>query len=67
MGHVPYNLAPLLSKFLKRDVNKAVAEVTGDRVNRGAGYGLEIPCVYKLYGPKAYIDRFSCIVRERDL
>ena len=67
VGHVPYNIAPLLSKFLKRDVNKAVAEVTGDRVNRGAGYGLEIPCVYKLYGPKAYIDRFSCIVRERDL
>ena len=25
---------------------KAFAEVTGEKVNRGAGYRLEIPCVY---------------------
>ena len=42
VGHVPYNLAPSLSQFLRRDVNKAFAEVTGGKVNRGAGYGLEI-------------------------
>ena len=35
VGQVPYNLAPLVSKFLKRDVNKAVAEVTGDHVKGG--------------------------------
>lgn len=29
--------------------------MTGQSVNRGAGYGLEIPVVYHLYGPKAYI------------
>ena len=28
----------------------------GERVNRGAGYGLEVPCVYRLYGPRVYID-----------
>ena len=28
---------------LKRDVNKALV---GEKVNRGAGYGLEIPCEY---------------------
>ena len=27
-----------------------------DKINRGAGYGLEVPCVYRLYGPKVYID-----------
>ena len=32
VGHVPYNLAPYLSRFLARDVNKAFAEVTGERV-----------------------------------
>ena len=48
-GHVPYNLAPLLSQFLRRDFNKGTCEVTGDKLNRGAGYGLEIPCVYRLY------------------
>ena len=31
----------------------------GEKVNRGAGYGLEIPCVYRLYGPKVYIDRMK--------
>ncbi len=47
VGHVPYNLASRLFQFLRRDVNKAFAEVTGAKVNRGAGYGLEIPCIYK--------------------
>ena len=61
VGHVPYNLAPYLSRFLARDVNKAFAEVTGEKVNRGAGYGLEIPCVYRLYGPKIYVDKMKQI------
>ena len=56
---VPFNLAPYLSRFLARDVNKAFAEVTGEKVNRKAGYGLEIPCVYRLYGPKAYVDKMK--------
>ena len=50
VGHVPYNLAPTLSAFLRREVNKGFAIVAGDKVNRGAGYGLEIPCTYRLYG-----------------
>lgn len=50
VGHVPYNLAPYFSRFLAKDVNKAFAEVTAGKVNRGAGYGLEIPCVYRMYG-----------------
>ena len=59
VGHVPYNLAPWLSQFLLRDVNKAFAEVTGQKLNRG--YGLEVPCihVYRLYGPKVYIDKIK--------
>ena len=56
-GHVPYNLAPYLSQFLARDVNKAFAEVTGEKVNRGAGYRLEIPCVYRVYGPKTDVNK----------
>ena len=36
----------------RRDVNKTFDRVTGGKVNRGAGYGLEIPCVYQFYGPK---------------
>ena len=36
---------PSISHFFKRDVNKAFAKVVGEKVNRGAGYGLEIPCM----------------------
>ena len=57
VGHIPYNVAPIVSLFLKRDVNKAFARVTREKINRGAGYGLEIPCVYQFYGPNAYIDK----------
>ena len=62
VGHVPFNLAPSISQFLRREINKAFAEVIGGKVNRGAGYGLEIPCIYHLYGPKAYIDKFKELV-----
>ena len=53
VGHVSYNLAGSISHFLRHEVNKAFAEVIGAAVNRGAGYGLEVPCIYRLYGPKA--------------
>ena len=51
--------------FLKRDINKAFAEVKSKPINRGAGFGLEISCVYYLYGvygPKIYIDKMKEIV-----
>ena len=47
---IPFNLAPIILAFLKRSCNKGLVEVTGNRVNRGAGYGLEIPCKYHFYG-----------------
>ena len=56
------NLAPKLFQFLRRDVNKAFMEVTGPKVNRGTGYGLEIPCLYHLYGPSMYINRMEELV-----
>ena len=62
MRHVPFNLAPIFSYFLQRDFNKASLEIIGDRINRGAGYGVEVSCVYRLYGPKAYVDKIRVIV-----
>ena len=62
VGHMPYNIAPVVSHFLKRTVNKGLVEVTGARVNRGAGYGVEIPCKYRLYGTKDYIDRLQELI-----
>ena len=63
VGHVPYNLALSISLFLKRDHGyKALAKVISEKDNRGARYGLEIPCEYHLYGPKPYIDKMKKLV-----
>lgn len=61
VGHVPINLAPLFSHFLKRSFNKGTAEIIGEIVNHGAGYGLEVPCIYRPYGPKDYIKRTRAV------
>jgi len=57
VGHVPFKLSAIISLFLRRDVNKPFARVTGGRAYRGAGYGLDISCVYQFYGPKPHIDK----------
>ena len=61
VGHIPFNLAPIVSAFLRRSTNRAIAEVTGSKVNRGAGYGLEVPCKYHFFGPKEYIDKLRTL------
>ena len=55
VGHIFLNISAVVSCFLQRDFNKGFTIVTGDRVNRGAGYGLEVPCTYKFYGPELYV------------
>ena len=37
------------------EINSARVIIKGKRVNRGAGYGLEVPCEYHFEG-----DNFSC-------
>ena len=37
-------------------------EITGRKVNRGAGYGLEVPCVYRFHGPEQYLGRFKGVL-----
>lgn len=64
VGHVPYNIAAAISQFLKRDCNKGFVQVNGNKVNRGAGYGLEVPCTYRLYGPRPFIERITQIVQS---
>ena len=49
VGHVPKLMAIWLAKFLKRATNIGKVVIKGKRVNRGSGYGLEIPCEYQLW------------------
>ena len=62
VGRVPANLAPIFSPFLIRDFNTITATITGIRVNRGAGLSIEVPCHYKLHGPKCYADRVKVLL-----
>ena len=55
IGHLPELMALDLTKFLKRPKNSGTVTVKGKKVNRGAGYGSELPCEYLFYGEK-----FSC-------
>jgi len=54
IGHVPKLMAIWLTKFLKRATDFGKAVIRGKRVNRGGGYGLEIPCEFHFTG-----DEFS--------
>ena len=68
VGHVPYNIASVISQFLTRGCNKGFVQVNGNKVNRGAGYGLEVPCTapctYRLYDPRPFIERITQIVQS---
>ena len=56
VGHVPKNLSNIMNRFTKIPSCSLRCKVTGKRVNRGAGYGLEIPVVYELIGPEKAVD-----------
>ena len=55
IGHIPKLMALWVTKFLKRATNSGTVVITGKRINRGAGYGVELPCQYTFQG-----DEFSC-------
>ena len=57
-----HTLALVVSTFFKRGLNKGLVEVTGTTVNRGGGYGLEIPCNYHFYGSKSFIKKLQRLV-----
>ena len=62
VGHVPKNLALHFSFFLARDFNKGFCEVASVRMDRGGGYGVEIPCIFKLYGPKQFVELLERLI-----
>jgi hypothetical protein len=63
VGHVPRAVSRTVSFFLRKDESVGFCEVTGEIVNRGAGLGLEIPCVYRFYGRLAYIERLKNLLQ----
>ena len=64
MGYVPYEIAATISHFLKGDLNKGTVKITGTQINRGACFGLEVPCTYRFYGPAAYIQKAQEVIES---
>ncbi|KAJ7382078.1 hypothetical protein OS493_037312 [Desmophyllum pertusum] len=62
VGHISLCLLRIVSSFLNRVNHKATAEICGKRINRGAGLGLEIPVIYKIYGERKYLDRLDELI-----
>ena len=72
-GHVPFLYSSTFKKFLSLPNRTTRALVTGKRINRGAGYGLEIPAEYVFYGNeeafqwvKKNLDNIDVNVNKKD-
>lgn len=63
IGHVPKLMSTWLTKFLKRLSNSGKVIIKGKRVNRGSGYGLELPCEYHFQGDNSRI-RSPVLIRR---
>ena len=55
VGKIPHNISKFSSMFLTVPSTSIEVEVLGKRVNRGSGYGLEIPVKYRYYGQEKLI------------
>ena len=56
----------MFKRFLSLPQTSIRAEVVGNRVNRGAGHGLEVPVRYYFYGPRKAIMWANKRISEAD-
>ena len=56
LGHMPRNISKFVYKFYKLPNSKLSCKVKGKTLNRGAGYGLEIPVIYTFNGHQKAIE-----------
>ena len=54
--HLPKNMSKIVFMFLSLPHCTLEIVVTGKRINRGSGYGLEIPANFHVYGPEKAIN-----------
>ena len=62
VGHVPREISRYCS-FVLNSGGTMDATVTGARENR-RGNGMEVPCKYKLKGPKTFLSKAEYIIRD---
>ena len=59
VGHVPKNMSKIVFMFLFLPHCPLNILVTGKRINRRGGYGLEIPANFYFYGPENKINKIE--------
>ena len=64
VSHIPKPVSRAVSYFLSREGHSSLCEVTGNRLNRGVGLGVEVPCTYRFYGRQSYIDRLNHLLQS---
>ena len=59
VGHIPRMTSKVVCFFLRYDGNEGYCVITGARLNRGVGLGLEVPCLYKFCGKMIYLKKLK--------
>ena len=66
VGHIPLAMSNCISLFLTLPGSFLETKVTGKRFNRG-GYGLEVPCKYRISEQEKAVDWISDHISTRTL
>ena len=56
MGYIPLAISKYISLFLTLLGSFSEIKVPGIRINRGGGYGLEVPCKYRISRQEKAVD-----------
>ena len=56
VGHIPLVISKCISLFLTLPETFYETKVTGERINRGGGYGLEVAHKYRISGQEKAVD-----------
>ena len=71
VGHIPLVISKCIFLFLTLPGLFLETKVTGKRINRGGGYGLEVPCKYRISGQEEPVDwikrKATTILQEHSL
>ena len=62
VGHVPKEISRFYC-FVLNSGGRITASVTGRRENK-RGNGLEVPCSYKIKGPKTFLSKAEVIIND---
>ena len=56
VAHIPLAISKSISLFLTLPGSFSETKVTGKKINRGGGYGLEVPCKYRISAEEKAVD-----------